>query len=93
MQQETDPASGSTGSSGLSDPKTAVAETDPRRVFTIDEFCGAYHLSRSFYYRLRHTGRGPREVHLGRKVVISVDDARAWEDRMHTLTHRAEPNG
>ncbi|MBB5406547.1 putative DNA-binding transcriptional regulator AlpA [Paraburkholderia sp. HC6.4b] len=93
MQEETDPASVPPTTGARPGSKPAVIDTDSRRVFTIDEFCGAYHLSRSFYYRLRHTGRGPREVHLGRKVVITVDDARAWEDRMHTLTRKAEPNG
>ncbi|MGF6968095.1 putative DNA-binding transcriptional regulator AlpA [Paraburkholderia sp. WC7.3g] len=93
MQEESDPASLPAATGALSNFKPAVVETDSRRVFTIDEFCGAYHLSRSFYYRLRHTGRGPCEVRIGRKVVITVDDARAWEDRMHTLTRKAEPNG
>ncbi|MGF6568589.1 putative DNA-binding transcriptional regulator AlpA [Paraburkholderia sp. GAS333] len=92
MQEETGPPP-RPEISGLSShvgPRTT--ESDLRRVFTIDEFCDAYHLSRSFYYRLRRTGQGPSEIHLGRKVMITLGDARAWEERMHTLAHTSAPN-
>lgn len=76
----------------LTDALPAATGTDSRRVFTIDEFCDAYHLSRSFYYRLRQTGKGPREIRLGRKVMITVCDAREWENRVHSLAYSVEPN-
>jgi hypothetical protein len=78
LQQETGGASRSATSGVVSDAKPIATATDLRRVFTIDEFCDAYHLSRSFYYRLRHMGKGPCEIRLGRKAVITMGDARAW---------------
>ena len=73
------------------DTELPVVDVRMRRVFTIDEFCDAWHLSRSFYYRLRKTGRGPQEIRVGRKIFITVEDARAWEERMHRQLH-AGPN-
>ncbi|WP_434115828.1 hypothetical protein [Paraburkholderia caffeinilytica] len=72
-------------------PSTVDAPDLPR-VYSIDEFCDAYHLSRSFYYRLRNTARGPRETRLGRKVIVTVSDAREWEERMRRQHHTAGPN-
>ncbi|OLL27484.1 hypothetical protein BTH42_32080 [Burkholderia sp. SRS-W-2-2016] len=92
MQQETSPSVSGVTSGALTDASPAVADTDLRRAFTIDEFCDAYHLSRSFYYRLRHAGKGPHEMRLGRKVMITTGDARDWENRMRMLVHSAEPN-
>ena len=50
----------------------------PSQVFTISAFCQAHHISEPYYYRLRERGLGPREMRLGRKVLISNDAAADW---------------
>jgi hypothetical protein len=47
-------------------------------VFTIAAFCKAHHISQPYYYRLRERGLGPREMRLGRKVLISHAAAAGW---------------
>ena len=49
---------------------------------TIDEFCKRYALSRSHYFELKHQGRTPVELSVGRKALITVSSAREWERRM-----------
>jgi hypothetical protein len=49
-----------------------------RRAFSVDEFCAAYRISRRMYFRLRDAGLGPIEMHVGRRVLVSVDAALAW---------------
>jgi predicted DNA-binding transcriptional regulator AlpA len=49
---------------------------------TIDEFCQAFSISRRMYYKLKQTGRGPREMLIGRqKRMISMKAIDAWRER------------
>lgn len=62
-------------------PKSPKRKAPPvsRVAYTVPEFCAAYGISRSFYYRLRDEGRGPREMRLSkRRVLISHEAAAAW---------------
>jgi hypothetical protein len=45
---------------------------------TVEDFCRLHRLSRALFYELRATGRGPRELRLGAKVLISKEAAAAW---------------
>ena len=47
-------------------------------VFTVTEFCEAHQISQPYYYQLRLKGLGPREMRLGRKVLISHEAAADW---------------
>ena len=49
--------------------------------FTLPEFFDVTGISRSAYFRERAAGRGPREFRVGRKVLISVDDAKQYVAR------------
>jgi hypothetical protein len=50
-----------------------------KNVYTIDEFCAAFGISRSFYHTLREAGKGPHEMRLSRKrILIRYDDAQSW---------------
>ena len=53
-----------------------------RAAFTINEFCESHRLSRASFYNLRKLGRGPSEMHLGSKILISVEAAAEWRRRM-----------
>ena len=50
----------------------------PTAVYSIREFCDAHNLSEAFYYRLKRLGRGPREMHVGNRRLISHEAAAAW---------------
>lgn len=50
----------------------------PDAAFTISTFCTAHHLSESFYHKLKQQGRGPKEMHVGARVLISFESAAAW---------------
>jgi hypothetical protein len=49
-----------------------------RAAYSIPGFCRAYGISRRFYFRLRDEGNSPREMRLGRRVLITVESATAW---------------
>ncbi|MDR5772908.1 MULTISPECIES: hypothetical protein [unclassified Caballeronia] len=50
--------------------------------YTIPQFCAAYHFSRVYYYTLKAQGNGPKELRLGRRVVITRKSAEEWEALM-----------
>jgi predicted DNA-binding transcriptional regulator AlpA len=58
--------------------------------FDIKSFCEAYGLSRSYYYVLRARKQAPREMKIGRRVLISTDAATAWR-RAHEKRQASSP--
>ena len=40
--------------------------------------CDAFHISPRMYFKLRDEGKGPREMRLGRRVLITVESALQW---------------
>jgi len=50
----------------------------PAAAYTIDEFCHAYHISHSTYFKMKRDGIGPREMHIGSRILISIEAAAAW---------------
>lgn len=50
-----------------------------RRAMTVQEFTGAYGISRSTFYRLQETGEGPSTMRVGRRVLIPMEAIEAWE--------------
>lgn len=59
---------------GDDDPAPAV----PRLAYSIAEFCRAFGISPAFYYKFRYEGLGPREMHIGGRVMISLAAASEW---------------
>ena len=49
-----------------------------RTAYTISEFCQAHRISRAYYFKLRHQGLAPREMHVGTRVIISGEAAADW---------------
>jgi hypothetical protein len=60
---------------------------DQQAAFTIAEFCLAHRISVSMYFKMRTMGFGPREMHVGTRVLISFEAAAAWRrEREHKAT-------
>jgi hypothetical protein len=53
----------------------------PPVAYTIAEFCHAHRISVALYYELKRSGRGPREIHLNTRRVISAEAAAEWRAR------------
>jgi hypothetical protein len=49
-----------------------------RATYSIAEFCAAHGISEPFYFKLRAQGAGPREVRVGKRVLISLESAADW---------------
>jgi hypothetical protein len=46
--------------------------------FTREEFCRSHHIGRTTYHELRKSGKGPVEMRVGSKRLISRESAAAW---------------
>jgi hypothetical protein len=46
--------------------------------YDVSEFCAAFKISKRMYFKLRDEGLGPREMRLGRRVLITIESAQAW---------------
>jgi len=59
-------------------PEEPKRPQPPALALTIPEFCSAHGISQAFYYELQKAGRGPRTMHVGRRRLISVEEAQRW---------------
>lgn len=57
----------------------------PRMGLSIAEFRASYGFSEGFYRKLRKEGKGPREMRLGRRVIISATAIAEWERERETV--------
>jgi hypothetical protein len=62
--------------------KRAKPQQVERRALTIAEFCEAYHMSPELYFKLKRQGKGPREMALGSKKLITLRSAEQWENEL-----------
>jgi hypothetical protein len=46
--------------------------------YTINEFCENNRISEAHYYSLKRQGKGPREIKLGRRILISPESEEIW---------------
>ena len=60
---------------------TSAGAICPPVAYTIAEFCDAHRISVALYYELKRSGRGPREIHLNTRRVISAEAAAEWRAR------------
>ena len=49
-----------------------------RRAYTIVEFCEAFGIGEAFYYKLKKQGKGPVEMKVGARTLISVEATDDW---------------
>jgi len=52
------------------------------KTYTINDFCKAYSISRSYFYKLKEQNKAPKTFTLGRKVLISMESAQEWQASM-----------
>jgi hypothetical protein len=52
--------------------------TGPPVAYTIKEFAIAHRISVAFYYQLKKEGRGPRELELNTRRIITAEAAAEW---------------
>jgi predicted DNA-binding transcriptional regulator AlpA len=59
----------------------APAVSDSQKLaLTIPEFCKTHGISEAFYYQLQKEGRGPRAMVVGRRRLISIEEAKRWRE-------------
>lgn len=46
--------------------------------FTREEFCAAHRIGRTKYFELRKSGKGPDEIKIGSKMLITRESAARW---------------
>jgi hypothetical protein len=46
--------------------------------YTVGEFCVAHRIGLNTYYKLRKAEKGPHEIHVGSKVLITRESAAVW---------------
>jgi hypothetical protein len=56
---------------------------------SVDAFCRSHGISRRMYYILKNAGTGPREMQVGRRVLISREAAEQWR-REREVTSKTE---
>jgi len=59
------------------------------QAFSVDEFCEAHRISRATYYNLRKLGKGPREMKVLARTLISIESAAAWRRQMENCAAAA----
>jgi predicted DNA-binding transcriptional regulator AlpA len=59
--------------------KRAKPQPVARRALTIADFCEAYQISPEYYFKMRKQGKGPREMKLGSRKLITFRAAEQWE--------------
>jgi hypothetical protein len=59
---------------------------DQHTSFSIDTFCARNEFSRGFYYKLKRTGRGPREMRVDGLIRITAEAEREWQKAREAAT-------
>lgn len=59
---------------------STVVPSEPG-AYSIEAFCKAHGISRSFFYLLLNRGEGPRLTKVGRRTLISREAAHQWRNR------------
>lgn len=62
----------------------AAARAIPAGVFDVQEFLAFAHISRATLYDLWKEGRGPRQIKIGRRTLISHEAAADWVRQMES---------
>jgi hypothetical protein len=64
-------------------------QSTERLSYTVEEFCALSGISRSGYFKFREAGIGPREMRVGRRVLISKEAAAEWRQAREVSTEAA----
>ena len=52
------------------------------KVYSIKDFCKAFSISRSYFYKLKDQDKAPKTFNLGKKVMITSEAAHEWQKSM-----------
>jgi hypothetical protein len=58
--------------------------TGPSQVeaFSVNQFCVEHNFCRASYYKLKAAGKGPKELRVGKRVLITREAAAEWRRAM-----------
>jgi predicted DNA-binding transcriptional regulator AlpA len=56
--------------------------TTSRKASSIEQFCKDHGISRATFYNLKKTGKTPRLMHVGTRVLITDEAAAEWRAAM-----------
>jgi len=62
----------------------------PRLALSIPEFCEAHGISEGVFYKLKKQGKGPREMKVGARTLITFESAAEWRrarENQHNRGH------
>jgi hypothetical protein len=62
----------------------------PQAAYTIAEFCDAHGISRTHLHNLDKSGKGPRKMRCGRRVLISTEAAAEWRRQLEQAAEGRE---
>jgi hypothetical protein len=65
----------------------------PVLAMSIDQFCAAHSISPETYFKLKRQGQQPREMLVGRRVLISHESAAAWRRQREATAPDMEARG
>jgi predicted DNA-binding transcriptional regulator AlpA len=60
-----------------------------RKAYSVEEFCASHGFTKPTFYEILKKGEGPRIMRVGRRVLISVEDAAAWRKSRAAATKQA----
>src|SRR5262245_60351296 len=72
----------------INNPPAAHGDYDAD-AFGIPEFCRRHHISQSFYFKLQAFGLGPTTMRIGRRVLISAEEAARWRAERTAASKRS----
>jgi predicted DNA-binding transcriptional regulator AlpA len=62
-----------------------------RLALSIPEFCAAHGISEGFFYKLKKQGKGPREMKVGARTLITFESAAEWRRTRENQHGRGPP--
>jgi hypothetical protein len=69
--------------------QSAAVPQTPRLALSIPEFCDAHGISEGFYFKLKKQGKGPREMKVGARTLITLESAAKWRRERENATRGA----
>ena len=71
--------------------QSAAVPQTPRLALSIPEFCDAHGISEGFYFKLKKQGKGPREMKVGARTLITLESAAEWRCERENATRGGLP--
>ena len=63
----------------------------PRLALSIPEFCEAHGISQAFFFKLKKQGKGPREMKVGARKLVTLESAAEWRRERENQHARGPP--